>query len=91
MDDLRGATQRVFDAYNTHDLEAQHSPHRVGRCAAQHLPAPGGARDGGDAIVRGETGDQTDQESRSAGHGAASILFLAGRSRTWESLHRRER
>jgi len=39
--------------------------------AAQHRPAPGGARDGGDAVVRGETGDQTDQESRSAGHGAA--------------------
>jgi hypothetical protein len=30
-----------------------------------------GARDGGDAVVRGETGDQTDQESRSAGHRAA--------------------
>ena len=28
-------------------------------------------RDGGDAVVRGETGDQTDQESRSAGHRAA--------------------
>ena len=27
----------------------------------------GGGRDGGDAVVRGETGDQTDQESRSAG------------------------
>ena len=26
-----------------------------------------GARDGGDAVVRGETGDQTDQESRSTG------------------------
>ena len=26
-----------------------------------------GARDGGDAAMRGETGDQTDQESRSAG------------------------
>ena len=26
-----------------------------------------GARDGGDAVVRRETGDQTDQESRSAG------------------------
>ena len=26
-----------------------------------------GARDGGAAVVRGETGDQTDQESRSAG------------------------
>ncbi len=49
----------------------QHSLHRVGRCAAQHLSGPGGARDGGDAVVRGETGDQTDQESRSAGHRAA--------------------
>src|SRR5439155_11507532 len=49
----------------------QHSLHRAGRYAAQHLPAPGGACDGGDAVVRGETGDQTDQESRSAGHGAA--------------------
>ena len=28
-------------------------------------------RDGGDAVVRGEAGDQTDQESRSAGHRAA--------------------
>ena len=31
-----------------------------------------GARDGGDAVVRGETGDQTDQESRSAGHRAST-------------------
>ena len=31
----------------------------------------GGTRDGGDAVVRGETGDQTDQESRSAGPRAA--------------------
>ena len=45
----------------------QHPLHRAGRYTAQHLPAPGGARDGGDAAVRGETGDQTDQESRSAG------------------------
>src|SRR5207244_8112607 len=49
----------------------QHSLHRAGRCAAERLPAPGGARDGRDAAVRGETGDQTDQESRSAGHRAA--------------------
>ncbi len=27
-----------------------------------------------DAVVRGETGDQTDQESRSAGHRAAPIM-----------------
>jgi hypothetical protein len=31
-------------------------------------------RDGGDAVVRGETGDQTDQESRSAGHAAAASV-----------------
>ena len=30
------------------------------------------ARDRGDAVVRGETGDQTDQESRSADHRAAA-------------------
>jgi AraC-like DNA-binding protein len=44
----------------------QHSLHRAGRRAAQHVPGQCGARDGGDAVVRGETGDQTDQESRSA-------------------------
>jgi AraC-like DNA-binding protein/catechol 2,3-dioxygenase-like lactoylglutathione lyase family enzyme len=49
----------------------QHSLHRVGRCAAQRLSAPRGARDGGDTVVRGETGDQTDQESRSTGPRAA--------------------
>jgi hypothetical protein len=32
------------------------------------------ARDGGDAVVRGETGDQTDQESRSAPPRAASSM-----------------
>ncbi len=36
--------------------------------------APGGARDGGDATVYGETSGQIDQESRSAGHGAAPSL-----------------
>jgi hypothetical protein len=41
---------------------------------AQHLPAPRGARDGGDAAVRGKTGDQTGQESRSAGHRAAASM-----------------
>jgi transcriptional regulator GlxA family with amidase domain len=46
----------------------QQSLHRTGRYAAQRLPAPRGERDGGDAAVRGETGDQTDHESRSAGH-----------------------
>ena len=33
-------------------------------------------RDGGDAAVRGETGDQTDQESRSAGHRAAASVTV---------------
>src|SRR5262249_34329980 len=52
----------------------QQSLHRAGRCAAQHLPAPRGAHDGGDALVRGKTGDQTDQESRSAGHRTATSV-----------------
>ncbi len=34
----------------------------------------GGARDRGDAAVRGETGDQTDQESRSAGSRSRNSL-----------------
>ena len=38
----------------------------VGR-AAERLPARGGGRDGGHAVVRREAGHQTDQESRSAG------------------------
>src|ERR671912_1457749 len=45
----------------------QHPLHRAGRCAAQRLPAPGGARDSGHAVLRGQTGNQTDQESRSEG------------------------
>ena len=36
--------------------------------------APCGARDGGYAAARGATGDQTDQESRSAGHRATTSL-----------------
>jgi hypothetical protein len=52
----------------------QHLLHRAGRCAAQHLPAPRDARDGGDPVVRGETGDQIDQESRSASPRAAPSL-----------------
>jgi hypothetical protein len=48
------------------------------------------ARDvAGGRLVATVTGDQTDQESRSAGLRAASRL--AGRSRTWESPRRRER
>jgi AraC-like DNA-binding protein/uncharacterized glyoxalase superfamily protein PhnB len=38
------------------------------------LPEPRGAGDGGDAAVRGETGDQTDQESRSPGHRPATSV-----------------
>ena len=49
----------------------QQSLHRAGRCAAQRLPPPGGAGDGGAAIVGGEPGGQTGQESRSAGQRAA--------------------
>ena len=43
----------------------------VCRCAPQCLPGPGAPRSG-DAVVRHEAGDETDQESRSAGHGAAT-------------------
>src|SRR2546428_181458 len=52
----------------------QQSLHRTGRYAAQHLPAPRGERDGGDAAARGETGDPTDQESRNAGQRAATSM-----------------
>jgi AraC-like DNA-binding protein len=38
------------------------------------------ARHGGDAVVRRETGDQTDQESRSAGHGAATSMTSRSRN-----------
>src|SRR5712692_3456090 len=46
----------------------QHSLHRAGRCAAQHVSGKDSSRNGGAAVVRRKTGDQTDQESRSAGH-----------------------
>jgi len=49
---------------------------RTGRYAAQPQPAPRGARNGTDAVVRGETGDQTGQESRSAGHRAGTSLTV---------------
>src|SRR5580658_7192950 len=52
----------------------QHSLHRTDRDAAQCLPEPDGSHDGGDAAMRGETGDQTDQESRSAGHRSAASV-----------------
>jgi hypothetical protein len=38
---------------------------RAGRDAAQRVSAPGGAGDSGAAVVCGQTGDQTGQESRS--------------------------
>src|SRR4051812_41491863 len=49
----------------------QHPVHRAGRHAAERLPAPRGAGSGGDPVVRGETGDETHQESRSTGRRAA--------------------
>src|SRR5437016_11884253 len=52
----------------------QQSLHRTGRYAAQHLPAPRGTSDGRDGAVRGETGNQTDQEAGSAGHRARPSL-----------------
>jgi AraC-like DNA-binding protein len=48
--------------------------HRAGRDAAQHLPSPCRGRDGGDCAVRREAGDQTDQESRSAGRCDATSM-----------------
>ena len=48
----------------------------TGRYAAQRLSRPGGSRDGGHAVMRRETGDQTDQESRSAGPRAAPSLTV---------------
>jgi hypothetical protein len=61
-------------------LALPHEPLRAlitkacGRRAAQRLSAPRGARDGGDTVVRRETGDQTDQESRSADPRAAASV-----------------
>jgi catechol 2,3-dioxygenase-like lactoylglutathione lyase family enzyme len=47
------------------------SHHRAGRGVAEHLPATRGMGDRGYAA---ETGDQTDQESRSPGHRAATSV-----------------
>src|SRR5262249_4383317 len=52
----------------------QHPLHRTGRGAAKHVPAPGCACDGRDAALRGQAGDQTGQESRSARQGAAPSM-----------------
>jgi hypothetical protein len=49
--------------------------------AAQRLPGPGGAGDGGDAAVCGQAGDPTGQESRSTGPRAApSMAAIRGPS-----------
>ena len=50
--------------------------------------APNGtirARGGADAVVRRGTGDQTDQESRSGGHGAATSLTVMDVTIHWSS------
>jgi AraC-like DNA-binding protein len=57
-----------------------------GRCAAQHLPARRGARDRGDAVVRGETGDQSDQESRSLVTRAAASVAVMDITMHWTFL-----
>ena len=44
-----------------------------------------GARDGADAVVRRGTDDQTDQESRSGGHGAATSLTVMDVTIHWSS------
>ena len=52
-------------------MSAGHFKPRVSarlRCAAQSLSAPDSSRDVRDAVLPRESGDQTDQESRSTGH-----------------------
>jgi AraC-like DNA-binding protein len=65
---MTGRIERAMAPLRRGDLSVtghlQQSLHRPGRYAAQHLRALRGARNGGDAVVRGETGDQTGQESR---------------------------
>ncbi|VII96368.1 Transcriptional regulator, AraC family, partial [Arthrobacter sp. DR-2P] len=51
--------------------DVQHPLHRTGGDAAQHLQTGSGDVHGGHPRVRGETGHQTGQESRSARAGAA--------------------
>ena len=65
-------TEVCFDGRLLVSGHLQHSFHRAGRCAAQRLSARGGGSDARDGAVRGKTGDQTDQESRSAGHPSRS-------------------
>jgi transcriptional regulator GlxA family with amidase domain len=59
------ATEVCF-AVGYSSLGLQQSLHQPGRRAAEHRPTPRGARDAADAVVRGDTADRTDQESRSA-------------------------
>ena len=59
-------TEVCFEVGCSSSGDLQHALHRAGRCAAQRLRREADGRDGGDAAVHGETGDQTDQESRSA-------------------------
>src|SRR6266699_279868 len=66
----------------------QHSLHRAGRHAARRVSAPRGPCDGGDAVLRGQTGDQTDQESRSARPRAApSMTAMETTDRQSPALH----
>src|SRR3954467_2681902 len=52
----------------------QHPLHRTHRRVAEHLPPPSRRRHRRDSLMRGQTGDQTDQESRSAGHRPATSV-----------------
>ena len=63
-------TEVCFDGRLLVAGHLQHPLHRAGRRAAERLPARGGGRDGGDPVLRGQAGDQTGQESRSAGPAA---------------------
>jgi hypothetical protein len=58
--------------------QLQPSLHRAGRGAAQRLSGPGGTGEGGDGVVGGQSGDQTGQESRSAGGRAAPRVAANG-------------
>jgi hypothetical protein len=53
---------------------------RPGRYAAQHLPAPRGARDGEDAVVRGKAGHQTDTLGFEAATASDAARWAGSRS-----------
>ena len=70
----RGHQQRL-----TVPVDGQRHQVRCTVCPRHWPPSgPDSSRDGGDAVGRREIGDQTDQESRSAGHGAATSLTAVG-------------